>query len=572
MRPTCALLCALLWSPPLIKAQTPSATSPPEMSMQQSPATFKSGVNLVLVPVVVRDRQGHAIGNLKKEDFQLFDKGKLQTISRFSLEKSGKAATEEQPRTANGSGAPKSDVETPTAAAAMPDRYVAYLFDDLHIQFGDLVRVQKAAIHHLATDFQPTERAAIYTTSGQGNLDFTDDRAKLQQAVENLRPQPRLMQRPNDCPYMTYYLADQIVNKNNQDLLQTLENDTMVCMNLPTAQAAASIVQSTASSFLPMGDQDTRVTLGVFRDLIRRMSILPGQRAIILTSPGFLTLTMESFDDLGAILDRAARASVMISAVDARGLYTDSTFDASEQGSATTQMQLKKAQYQRESDTVQTNVLAELADGTGGTFFQNNNDLDAGLKRVAAVPEYVYLLGFSPQNFKADGTFHKLKVITPDQKGLSIQARRGYYAPKHTTNTEETAKNEIQEAVFSREEMHDILVDLHTQFFKPDPADAKLTVLARVDLSHIHFKKVEGRNRNDITVVAALFDLNGNYVMGARKVIEMRLKDETLQKLSSGITVRNSFDIKPGTYLVRLVVRDTEGQLMSAQNGSVDIP
>jgi len=53
----------------------------------------------------------------------------------------------------------------------------------------------------------------------------------------------------------------------------------------------------------------------------------------------------------------------------------------------------------------------------------------------------------------------------------------------------------------------------------------------------------------------------------------MRLRDETLANgLGSGITIRTSFDVKPGTYLVRLVVRDAEGQLMAATNGAVQIP
>jgi hypothetical protein len=73
--------------------------------------------------------------------------------------------------------------------------------------------------------------------------------------------------------------------------------------------------------------------------------------------------------------------------------------------------------------------------------------------------------------------------------------------------------------------------------------------------------------------VAGLFDRNGVYVTGQQKKVEMRLKDETLEKrLDGGITIRSSIDVKPGTYSVRLVVRDSEGQLMSAQNGAVDIP
>lgn len=93
-----------------------------------------------------------------------------------------------------------------------------------------------------------------------------------------------------------------------------------------------------------------------------------------------------------------------------------------------------------------------------------------------------------------------------------------------------------------------------------------------MDLKRIPFRKVDGRNRDDLTVVSALFDRDGNYIAGVRKVIELRLRDETLAKLDSGISVKTSFDAKPGSYFVRLVVRDTEGQLMSAENSAVEIP
>ncbi len=72
----------------------------------------------------------------------------------------------------------------------------------------------------------------------------------------------------------------------------------------------------------------------------------------------------------------------------------------------TVQMSIVKSQLMRASDLANSDILAELADGTGGTFFQNSNDLDAGFKRIAAAPEYIYMLGFSPQNLKTDGSFH----------------------------------------------------------------------------------------------------------------------------------------------------------------------
>ena len=70
------------------------------------------------------------------------------------------------------------------------------------------------------------------------------------------------------------------------------------------------------------------------------------------------------------------------------------------------------------------------------------------------------MLGFSPLVMKPDGSFHRLKITVVERKGLVIQARRGYYALKHTSNAEEDAKADIHDAVFSREEMRDIPVDL----------------------------------------------------------------------------------------------------------------
>jgi len=102
--------------------------------------------------------------------------------------------------------------------------------------------------------------------------------------------------------------------------------------------------------------------------------------------------------------------------------------------------------------------LAELADATGGSFFHNNNDLGEGLKRIAAQPEFIYVLGFSPQNLKLDGSFHALKVSLTKQSGagLQLQSRRGYFVARHAIDPVEQAKQEVEEAFFSRDEIRDL--------------------------------------------------------------------------------------------------------------------
>jgi VWFA-related protein len=538
-----------------------------ELTQKDSAPTFQSKVNVVLVPVVVRDSHGRAIPDLTKDDFQLFDKGKLQTIASFSIQKRGTITVP--------AASSSSTVTAAEAAAApqvvAPDRYVAYLFDDLNVTAGDLMNAKKAATAHMAKGLAASDRAAIYTTSGRNSLDFTDDKQKLEDAIAKIQMQTLYQHVGRECPDLTYYWADLIVNKNDQQALNVAAQEAMVCMNLPTLAMAQPMAQAAAQRELSVGEQGTRVTLSVLKNAIRRMSAMPGQRLLVLASPGFLAQTSEAINDKADILDAAARANVMINTLNVRGLFT-TNMDASQEGAYSPAMQQYISQYFSASATATEDVLAELAEGTGGTFFHNNNDLNEGFARVGAAPEVSYVLGFSPLVLKPDGSFHRLKVSVVNRKDMQIQARRGYYALKHASNAEEDAKADIHDAIFSREEMHDIPLDLQTQFFKTDATSAKLTILAKVDLRRLRFKKLDGRNNDELAVVSVLFDRNGNYVTGMTKTVTMKLRDETLARLTSGITVKTSFDVKPGAYAVRLVVRDAEGQAMAAQNGAVEIP
>jgi hypothetical protein len=226
-----------------------------------------------------------------------------------------------------------------------------------------------------------------------------------------------------------------------------------------------------------------------------------------------------------------------------------------------------------QAQSAQEEVLADLALGTGGTYFHNRNDVDEGMKQAGTAPEISYLLGFSPQNFKIDGKFHEIKVTLTGKREANIQARRGYYAPRTVADPAAAAKAAIEDAIFSRYEIHDLPVDLETQFFKKDPTNAIIAVLTHFDLKGVHFRKAGGRSDDNLTIATAIFDQNGNFVTGGEKILEMKLLDSTYDRLSrSGVTVKSSFDVKPGTYMVRLVVRDGEGEQMAARNGAVVIP
>ena len=98
-------------------------------------------------------------------------------------------------------------------------------------------------------------------------------------------------------------------------------------------------------------------------------------------------------------------------------------------------------------------------------------------------------------------------------------------------------------------------------------------MLATIDVRKLRFRKEKDRNRSDVTLVTGIFDANGNYVSGVQKVLELRLLDNTLAKrMNSGITVRSPFDVTPGTYLIRVVVRDSGGESMATRSAVVEIP
>jgi len=537
----------------------------PEITSRDTPTTFSSKVNLVMVPVVVRDAKGKAIGTLKKEDFQLFDKGKPQTIARFAIEKSdGRVVPMEV--TAD-PGAEKAPEGPPPAS-----RFTAYLFDDMHTSFGDLAQARVAAAKHLATALKGADRAAIFTTSGQNALDFTDDREKLEETMNRITPRSRLLHTGTDCPDVTDYMADRIINLSDPIATNAAAQEALACGAAMSMSVATALAQAAASRVLSITDGDAQITLQTLKSSVQRLAAMPGQRTVVLVSPGFLVTINHRTDEID-VIDRAIRSNVTISTLDARGLYTIVPGGDASTASSSLVATNNRARYQSESALAAADVLGELADGTGGTYYHNSNDLQEGFRRTSEAPEFMYVLGFAPQNLKFDGSFHALKVTAKDTRGVTLQSRRGYYAPRHANDPAEDAKEEIRVALFSRDEMSDFPVDVHTQFFKATDKNARLSVLAHVDLKHIRFKKSEGRNRNTLSIVAAVFDRNGILVGAIQKDVEMRLKEETFDaRLAAGVSMKTSFDVAPGSYIIRLVVRDTEGQMMAARNGVVEIP
>jgi VWFA-related protein len=548
---------------------TETTTNLPEISTGEQTQSFHVKVNLVEVRVVVRDVQGDAVGGLKQGDFIVLDDKKPQTIRKFSVEHN---ATEQGFRTASIPSHPGDDLQPPVA----PQRFIAYLFDDLHLGPLQLSSVRTAAISRLDW-LQPSERLAIYTSSGLVHLDFTNDRSKLEDALR--RVNSKLESGISDCPYISYYQADLIINKNDSEALEAAVRDYIACQNMrassPTEADAAiakarPVVAALAHQALNSGQSQTKLAFNTLNDVIRKLGVMPGERTIILVSPGFL-VTEDRRSEAG-VIERALNSKIVVNSLDARGLYTrDPAGDISKKKSASSASLVYENQLAADSASSESQVLGEVAYATCGRLVHNTNDLAGALARLSGRPEFSYLLAFTPQNLQNNGKFHTLKIELKQPSGYAVQARKGYYAPLPAGSNEQV-KREIAEAVFAHDEIRELPLLVQTQFFRSGDDSAKVAVLVHIDVRRMQFKKADGRNLNELTVVAALFDRNDNFVSAKSSTVKMHIKDETLDtKLNSGITVRSDFDVDPGNYLVRIVARDEQGKML-AQNEAVDIP
>jgi VWFA-related protein len=589
----------------------------------QEPAgapALKVTSNLVIVRVVVSDASGHVVGGLHESDFKIFDRGKEQSIAHFEVE----APTPVDPSAVTvpsqeqSSNLPASEASV-GASSNLSKNFVALYFDNLSATNVQLAAGRIGAEQYLSSALKPNDRVAVFS-SEQQLADFTDDRQELVAAVRKVHTSARVRAGELDCPHLSDYQALQITELSEQPHADAwiLARDEMARCKIP--DGASQGAQNSSSSGSKSGgkggaretanaafdrDLDVAQILNLARTIVlqnqnlvrdnlqqldrvvQRLSQMPGRRNVILVSPGFLMQTEQL--QLDRIIDHALRSQVVIDSLDPKGLANLQRSADASLGYSPTNGDAMRASRAVDSnrEAVATGVLAEVAEGTGGKYVHNTNDLQAGfagLERSGA-----YILAFAPAELKADGSYHTLKVtLGGESKGFTIQARRGYFAPKgdapvagSATGSTESAgdaaaraqHDQIQQQVLSKVDVTQLPVSLRNSIAEQPDKTQILSVSAHLDTRALQFQQEADHSVNAITFVVAVFDGKDKVIEAQQRHVRINALDSQLPILfTRGLEATFAFKLGAGTYRVRAVVADSVQHLVGVKSDSVTVP
>lgn len=532
-------------------------------------AQVSRNVFLVEVGVVVRNAKGRAVAGLERKDFKVYDNGKERAITQFKSERLAPDIFRRQsvPASPSVGHAPSKA----TASEPAP-RYVALFFDDRKTPFEFLRYAQLAAKKFVREDLHPGDRVGVFTASRSVTLDFTADRQKLLQAIDSLRVEKLGTPAPlySFCthyrlgPYTAYLILDRADS-------QVLNLYT--CPNAPryVRKPTRAEIQGRAQNILSAEENISKFTLGSLDSVIGELARMHGRRVVVLISSGFFTASLKRAVD--AVTGAALGAGVVVDALDAKGLAGPEAGKNENTSPYVTANTPFERMLRKEKLAADDDVMAILATDTGGTFFRNDNDLAAGLQEMAAVPEVSYLLAFSPRHVKDDGRFHRLKVKVTAPGASKVQSRRGYFAPARAKRKRADGAAKLNEAVLGTNEINGIPVQVTARPGRLRSGKTGMQILLRVDPRSLAFQKRRGRHLGRLRLVIALFSGKGTFVAGESGLVDMALRDKTLEDLSRrGLNATLVLQAHEGKYRLRAVVEDLRNGKMFATTRSASIP
>ena len=427
-----------------------SRTAPPSAATSSaSPRpgpVIRATVRQVLVPVVVTDKKGHYIADLRTPDFEVFEDGVPQKIVALST-----TATTEQPAPPAKPAISSHSTQVPIQAET-PRRTYLICLDVLHSAFANFGRVRAALVKFFAHEESPDSQYALIALGWKPKviLDSTRDPSAVLAAVKSKK--------------FLDVIQDSEAASLARDKIQfydVMGGYCAVCAcdstGSTTDQPGCSFAKGRLQLFLESSRERTSILdqnfLRGLTELVRATASMPTTHTILFISDGFsrfpgreLYAIMDGYgpkdrsfqfnpsdseDPLKSALKLAVRSNVKFYTLDSRGLYAAASldgnqFDASVGGILPDKVDLNNMSVAHEN----TDALAQLAHQTGGLFFENSNDLLRGIRRAFADGRESYVLAYVPTNKTSDGNYRKIKVAVKG-KNLLVNAKAGYWAPNN---------------------------------------------------------------------------------------------------------------------------------------------
>ena len=551
------------------KSVTTQPQTPPEVDSQD---VVRITTNLVQVDVVVT-KDGKPVTDLQADDFEISEDGKPQTITNFSYISNVPAHAP-----ANGASAAKSKEKEKTLTPVLPAkinlndqrRTIALVIDDLGISFDSMPQLRKQ-VKKFLDQLSPSDLVAIIRTGGDvGALQqFTNDRRVLDSAVDRLRWNPcsrsgiHVFQPVGALGANTALCSESITNS-------TLKSLSFIVKGMKFLPGRKSLVFF--SDYLPIQDQQPSIYDETRQRLGNSQSPVEDQ---ILPDSG-----TSYYPQLQRIAELAIRASVVIYAVDTRGLQptgltaADSVRFPPRQNVDPNQV-LSRIINARSAQLTAGREGSELiAKQTGGFIIRNSNDF--GLKEIMQDQEGYYLIGFRPSEETFDQKFHHIKAKLK-RGGLTLRTRAGFYGftNEQALSPELSATDLMNKALTSPFGAKDIDVRL-TSFFLDDPVQgAVLRSFVYFSPRELTFAaQADEWRQATVDVKAMLFGDNGRVVGEQDQAGTLRFRGAGFERaMREGITYSFDIPIKlRGAFQFRVAVRDTATTRVGSAGQFVEIP
>ena len=534
-----------------ILGQQTGSKQPSQNPSGQSQETdvVRISTNLVQIDAVVTDDKGKPVTNLRAEDFEILEDGKPQEITNFSYIKLRQASS--------GQNAPTSPLIDPppdrrNLQPGQPRRIIAFVVDDLNIDFASTVYTRDALRKFVTEVAEPEDLIAIVRTASNAGVlqQLTNNKLQLFEAIKQIR-----------FSFNRRELSDSLATAEDYDLPQM----TPTGQGIPEQRSAKP--DNVFDDFVQQ--VNTSGTFATLNLVIGGLRKLPGRKSVVLLSNslGFEldsdpTVRKYSSRDTivreqsALLVDRANRASVVIYTVDPRGLEMDIS-----------------------GRFFQQTGLRELADKTGGFMVRNTNDVVGGLRRIAEDLEGYYLIGYRPAESFLDSKtgrpfFRHLKVkVKP--KGLRVRSRSGF-VPRNQSNPTPTPRDAIAEALVSPFEGSGLRLRLTSLLSADAQTKPFMRSLIHVDARDLTFtQEPDGRQKATFDVAGATFNSAGIIVEKIDQTsYTMRVSEKTHQRLmQTGFVYTADFALKkPGAYQLRFSIRDNATQRVGSVGQFVLVP